>query len=180
MKDINNLFFKNCVITIEGVSRTITSASAYISRSGQSVAVTLHGPIHDHPQWGPMEVIKPRRIYLSLADCQYATEPKHLINLASHKARSWMDDARAELWHHLTIDACRPLRDKCRPILSAISSWCRNTYGSQYWRNPQARAAMRDELSRIGVTCPPEGPVLDFLCLTENAEDLRRRAEVKP
>ena len=49
------------IISIEGISRTITSANAYISRSGQSLAVTLHGPIHEHPQWGLTEVIKDRK-----------------------------------------------------------------------------------------------------------------------
>ena len=150
-------------ININGNSRTITSASAYVSRSGQSIAVTLHGPIHDHPQWGAMEVIKPRRVYLSLDDCQYATEPKHLVNLASHKARAWMDDARAELWHRLTIDACRPMREKCKPMLQAVATWCRVNHGAQYWRQPKARAAMRFELSRMGIKCPPDGPVLDFM-----------------
>ena len=122
------------ILFIDGCSRTITSANAYISRSGKSVAVTLHGPIHEHPQWGAMEVIKPRRIYLPLADCVYATEPKHLVNLASHKARRWMDDARAELWHRLVIDECRPMRDKCKPMLQAISTWCRKQFGSKYWQ----------------------------------------------
>ena len=154
-------------IFIDGISSTITKVSAYVSRSGQSLAVTLHGPIHEHPKWGAMEVIKPHRVYLSLAECQYATEPKHLINLASHKSRRWLDDARAELWHRLTIDACRPMRHKCKPILQAIATWCRNTYGNQYWRKPEARAAMRSELSLMGIKCPPEGSILDFIGLCE-------------
>ena len=153
------------VVFIDGISSTITSASAYISRSGQSIAVILRGPTYDHPEFGSMEVIKPHRVYLSLTECQHATEPRHLVNLASHKSQKWMDDARAELWYRLTVDACRALRHKCKPILQAISTWCRNTYGTQYWRKPAARSALRNELSLLGIKCPPEGSVLDFMCL---------------
>ena len=143
------------VVFIDGISSTITSASAYISRSGQSIAVILRGPTYDHPEFGSMEVIKPHRVYLSLTECQHATEPRHLVNLASHKSQKWMDDARAELWYRLTVDACRALRHKCKPILQAISTWCRNTYGTQYWRKPTARAALRNELSLLGIKCEP-------------------------
>lgn len=153
-------------ISIENFSRTIPAASMYVTKHGQSIAVILRGPIHDHPTMGPMEVIRPHRVYLSLAECQHATEPKHLVNCATHKAQKWMNDARAELWYRLTIDACRPLRHKCKPALQAIATWCRNNHGAQYWRKPVGRAALRSELSLLGIKCPPEGSVLDFVGLT--------------
>ena len=165
---MNKLFSnQKHAIFIDGRTHLIPSAIAYVSRTGRSIAVVLHGPVYNHPKFGRMSLVKPHRVYLSLNECQYATEPIHLLNAASHKARSWLDIARAEIWHHMAIEACRPLREKCKPMLQAISTWCRNTYGNQYWRKPEGRAALASELSRMGICLPESLTVIDFMPLCE-------------
>ena len=142
------------------LSAIITGGIAYLTRSGQSVAVTLHGPSDPRkPDAGP---IAKHRVYLPVDWIASAADPRHLLNVATHKARRWIDDMRADYWHALVVIACRPMR-KCKPLLQAIARICRQHYGDKFWRRPEGRAMLRRELSLMGIQCPPDGPAIEFL-----------------
>jgi hypothetical protein len=141
----------------------ITGGNAYLSRTGQSVAVTLYGPRDPrHPDVvrGPHH-----RVYLPVAHIEGATEPRHLLNAASHKAQRWLDDVRNDYWYALVVIECRALREKHRSALKAIALVAHRLYGDKYWRHPGARDLLRRELSRLGITCPPDGAAIEFLPL---------------
>lgn len=151
----------------EPLSSIITGGSAYLSRSGQSVAVTLHGP--RDPRGPDSYPIAKHRVYLSLEWVAPATEPRHLLNAATHKARRWIDDMRADYWHALVVVSCRPMRNKCKPLLQAIAKTARQHYGAKYWRQPEGRALLRRELALMGIQCPPDGPAIEFLSIAQEA-----------
>lgn len=147
----------------EPLSSIITGGSAYLTRSGQSVAITLHGP--RDPRRPEDQPIAKHRVYLPLASVEAATEPRHLLNAATHKATRWLDEIRADYWFALVVIACRPMRDKCKSLLQAISKTARQHYGNKYWRHPESRALLRRELSLMGIQCPPDGPAIEYLFL---------------
>jgi hypothetical protein len=147
------------------ISVIVTGGSAYLTRSGQSVAVTLHGP--RDPRDPAAYPVPKHRVYLPLKWAEPATEPRHLLNAALHKARRWLDDMRADYWFSLVVVACRPMRGKCKPLLQAIAKTSRQHYGAKYWRHPEGRALLRRELSLMGIVCPPDGAALDFLPLAQ-------------
>jgi len=142
------------------ISPIITGGAAYLSRTGQSVAVTLYGPAN--PQGLPRPSFK---VYLPIEVAQWAEEPKHLLNAASHKAMRWMDAVKADYWHLMLVEACRPMRANCRPLLQSIATTARNKWGTKYWRNAQAREMLDRELRMMGVKTPPPASILDFLPL---------------
>lgn len=154
------------VIFIDGQDHIITGGSAYLTRSGQSVAVTLYGPRDPRDDAYP---VPKHRVYLPLKTVAgNATEPQHLLNAAQHKARRWLEDCKADYWHALLIIACRPLRAKCKPLLQAIAKTARNHWGDKYWRNPDARMMLEREMQLIGVQVPPSTSILRFLPLVPN------------
>lgn len=155
------------IVHIESpVSVIVTGGSAYLTRSGQSVAVTLHGP--RDPRGPDAYPIAKHRVYLPLEWVAPATEPRHLLNVAMHRARRWLDDMRADYWYALVVVACRPMRGKCKPLLQAIAKTARHHYGAKYWRHPEGRALLRRELALMGVKCPPDGAAIDFLPLAQS------------
>lgn len=149
----------------EPVSAIVTGGSAYLSRSGQSVAVTLHGP--RNPRY-PDIPVPTHRVYLPLDWIESATDPRHLLNAATHKARRWIEDMRSDYWHALVVISCRPMRDKCKPLLHAIAKIARKHYGAKFWRRPEGRAMLRRELSLMGIQCPPDGAAIEFLTLAKD------------
>lgn len=158
----------NRVIFIDGQDHIITGGSAYLTRSGQSVAVTLYGP--RDPRDPDAYPVPTHRVYLPLQTVDgNATEPQHLLNAAQHKALRWLDDCKADYWHALLVIACRPLRARCKPLLQAIAKTARNHWGAQYWRNPAAREMLTREMALIGVKTPPPVSILRFLPLGPSA-----------
>ena len=153
----------------EPLSALVTGGSAYLSRSGRSVAVTLHGP--RDPRRPEDQPIAKHRVYLPLASVEAATEPRHLLNAAMHKSHRWLDNMRADYWHALVVIACRPMRAKCKPLLKAIVKVARQHHGPVYWRHPDGRALLRRELSLMGIQCPPDGPALVFWPLKRVAHE---------
>ena len=152
------------IIFIDGQDHLITGGQAYLSRSGQSVAVTLYGP--RHPRDPDVYPVPKHRVYLPLQTLEgNATEPQHLLNAAQHKARRWLDDCKADYWHALLVMSCRPLRGKCKPLLQAIAKTARIHWGDKYWRNADARAMLDRELRLIGVRTPPPVSIIRFLPL---------------
>lgn len=139
-----------------------------MTRSRQSVAVTLYGP-HD-PRDPEAYPVPKHRVYLPIDTIGNATEPKHLLNAAQHKAQRWLDDCKADYWQALLVIACRPLRAKCKPLLQAIAKTARNHWGDKYWRHVDARAMLDRELRLIGVKTPPPVSILRFLPLTTTKE----------
>jgi hypothetical protein len=106
------------------------------------------------------------RVYLPIHVVEgNATEPQHLLNAAQHRATRWLDDCKADYWHALLVIACRPLRAKCKPLLTAIAKTARQHWGAKYWRHADARAMLEREMRLIGVTPPPPVSVLRFLAL---------------
>ena len=155
------------VMHIDGQDHFITGGAAHLTRSGQSVAVTLYGP--RDPRDPAAYPVPTCRVYLPVHTVEgNATESKHLLNAAQHKARRWLDDCKADYWHALLVVACRPLREKCKTLLQAIAKTARKHWGAQYWRNTDARAMLERELRLIGVKTPPPVSVLRFLPLMEN------------
>jgi hypothetical protein len=147
------------------ISTFVTGGSAYLTRSGKSVAVTLHGP--RDPRGPDAYPIAKHCVYLPLEWVAPATEPRHLLRAATHKARRWLDDTRADYWHALVVVACRPMRGKCKPLLHAIAKTARQHYGAKYWRHSGGRALLRRELALMGIVCPPDGAALEFLPLAQ-------------
>ena len=135
-------------------------AQTYVSRTGRSVAVILHSA--RHPRYGHA-ICRPQRVYLSFEEAQHAKKLDHLVNLAMHQSRKWLDDVAARLWHAEVVAACVPLREKCKPLLIAIAKVARNNYGAEYWTTQGGRDFLSSELRLIGVTVPPFGPVRHFL-----------------
>jgi hypothetical protein len=156
------------LIIDDPLSAIVTGGSAYLTRSGQSVAVTLHGP--RDPRGPNGYPVARHRVYLPLEWVQHATEPRHLLNAATHKARRWRDDMRADYWHAHAVVSCRPMRDRCKPLLQAIAKTARQHYGAKYWRHPEGRSLLRRELALMGIQCPPEGPAIEFLPLATKKE----------
>lgn len=155
------------VMQIDGQDHLITGGSVYLTRSGQSVAVTLYGP--RDPRDPEAYSVPTHRVYLPLQTVEgNATEPQHLLNAAQHRAQRWLDNCKADYWHALLVLACRPLRPHCKPLLQAIAKTARNHWGAQYWRHADARAMLERELRMIGVKTPPPVSVLRFLPLVEN------------
>jgi len=142
---------KRVVFINKRISVAVLSGSAYLSRSGRSVAVTLHGPKSKH------------RVYLPVICLETATEPRHLLNLAMHKSGKWINQERADHWFSLVVDSCRPMRLKCKPLLTAIGKIARQHYGEKYWRCLQGRAFLKRELALMGIKCPPVGPTIEFV-----------------
>jgi len=143
----------------------LTGGVARLSKTGQSVAVTLYGP-HD-PRAALREFPYPipmHRVYLPLDCVAAATEPQHLLNAASHKSTRWLEEIKADYWHGLLVVVCRPVRPS-KSLLTAICKVARNTWGDKYWRNADARAMLTRELSLMGVKCPPPVSVLPFMAL---------------
>lgn len=155
----------NRVIQIDGQDHIITGGSAYVSRSGQSVAVTLYGPRDPRDDAYP---VSKHRVYLPIDTIGNATEPKHLLNAAQHKARRWLEDCKADHWQAMLVIACRPLRAKCKPLLQAIAKTAHNHWGEKYWRHVDARAMLDRELRMIGVVTPPPVSSLRFLPLMKS------------
>jgi hypothetical protein len=151
----------NRIMVIEGQDHIITGGSAYLTRSGQSVAVTLDGP--RDPRDPDAYPVPRHRVYLPLEWVASATEPQHLLNAAQHRARRWLDDCKADYWHALLVIACRPLRAKCKPLLHAIAKTARNHWGEKYWRHADAREMLDRELRMIGVKTPPPISIVRFL-----------------
>ena len=141
----------------------LVGAMAYVSKSGQSVAVTLHAATDPRHKYGP--VSPARRVYLSANETRYVEKPEHLVNLAMHKSVRWLDDVASNLWHAQVVVACRPLREKCKPLLIAIAKTARNHYGDKYWLAAGGRELLRNELRLAGVSVPPFGAVTHFLPL---------------
>lgn len=157
------------VIFIDGQDHIITGGSAYLSRSGQSVAVTLYGPRDPRDDAYP---VPKHRVYLPLQTVEgNATEPQHLLNAAQHKARRWLDDCKADYWHALVVIACRPMRARCRPLLHAIGSVARTRWGEKFWRHAEARAMIDRELRSMGIKTPPPVSILRFLPLLDYKDD---------
>lgn len=164
MKTILSQLRANRVLHIdEPLSAIITGGEAYLSRSGQSVAVTLCGPRHPR---NPNAPVPTHRVYLPLDCIESATEPRHLLNTAAHKSRRWLDAIRADHWHSLVVISCIPMRKKCKPMLQAIAKVARQNYGDKYWRHPDGRALLKRELSLMGIQCPPDGPAIEFFGLS--------------
>jgi hypothetical protein len=149
----------------EPLSALVTGGSAYLSRSGRSVAVTLHGP--RNPRY-PDIPVPTHRVYLPLDWIESATDLRHLLNAAAHKSHRWLDNMRADYWRALVVIACRPMRDKCKPLLQAIGKVAHQHYGQKYWRRPEGRALLRRELSLMGIQCPPDGAAIEFLTLAKD------------
>jgi hypothetical protein len=78
---------------------------------------------------------------------------------------------RSDYWHALVVISCRPMRDKCKPLLHAIAKIARKHYGAKFWRRPEGRAMLRRELSLMGIQCPPDGPALVFWPLKHVAHE---------
>lgn len=140
----------------------ITGGVAFLSRTGQSVAVTLYGP-HD-PRDPNAYPVPRRRVYLPLDCVAAATDPQHLLNAASHKSTRWLEDIKADYWHGLLVVACRPVRAS-KSLLTAVCKVARSRWGSTYWRNADARKMLVRELSLMGVICPPDVSVIRYISL---------------
>lgn len=153
---------KDRIKWIYGTDVILTKASAYLSRTGQSVAVTLYGP--PHPRFMGY-VVKPKRVYIPVAELEQTETAKNLLNYASHKARGWLERARDEYWFALVIAVTVPLRQTHNLDLVRISATCRERWGDKYWRIADARAFLRGELRALGVDCPPDGPTMHFMPL---------------
>lgn len=151
------------VIFIDGIDHLITGGEAYLTRSGQSVAVTLYGP--RDPRDPDAYPVSRHRVYLPLEWVAPATEPRHLLNAATHKARRWLDDCKADYWHALLVIACRPMRARCRPLLTAIAKCARARWGDKYWRHAEAREMLAREVGLMGIKPPPPVSVLHWLPL---------------
>lgn len=156
-------FPKRSVSTVVTCDYRLSSAEIYISRSGQSVAVILKAA--DDPRYPHQPVLESRRVYLSNDDARYAGKPDHLVNIAMHKSRAWLDTVSAKLWYAQCVVACRPLREKCKPLLQAISHVARNKFGHEYWRTHGGRELLSNELRLAGVRVPPFGSINNFLPL---------------
>jgi hypothetical protein len=65
------------LIIDDPLSAIVTGGSAYLTRSGQSVAVTLHGP--RDPRGPNVYPVARHRVYLPLEWVQHATEPRQSI-----------------------------------------------------------------------------------------------------
>ena len=153
------------VVLLDGQDLLITGGSAYLSRSGQSVAVTLYGP--RDPRDPDAYPVPKHRVYLPVETVEgNAIEPRHLLNAAQHRSTPWINDCKADYWHALLVIACRPLRARCKPLLVAIAKTARTHWGAKYWRNTDARAMLEREMRLIGVKMPPPVSVLRFSPLT--------------
>lgn len=146
----------------KAISPIITGGTAKLSRTGQSVAVTLYGPTDPRYSDSPRPSFK---VYLPIEVVEWAEEPKHLLNAASHKAQRWTNEVKADYWHAMLVVACRPMRDNCKPLLQALAKTARNKWGPTYWRNPKAREMLDREIRMMGVKTPPPVLILDFLPL---------------
>ena len=148
------------IMFLEGQDNLITGGQAYLSRSGQSVAVTLYGP--RDPRDPDAYPVPRHRVYLPVEMVEGATKPAHLLNAAQHKATRWLDDCKADYWHGALVVACRPLLAHCKPLLQAIAKTAHNRWGHRYWRNAEARAMLDRELRLIGVKMPPPVSAIRF------------------
>ena len=163
MSTILSQLSKDRITFIDGNDVIITRASAYISRTGKSVCVTLYGP--KHPRFDSVDVISPKRIYIPIADLGDTETTRNLLNFSSHRAYTWLEKARIGLWKALVVQACVPYRETNRADLTRISLLCRARYGSDFWNDHKARQFMRSELGSLGIKCPPDGAAIHFLSL---------------
>lgn len=155
------------VMHIDGQDHLITGGAAYLTRSGQSVAVTVYGPRDPRdPESYPVPTC---RVYLPVHTVEgNATEPEHLLNAAQHRARRWFDDCKADYWHALLVIACRPMRDRCRTLLHAIGKVARARWGEKFWRHAEARSMLDRELRLMGIKTPPPVSILRFASLIKD------------
>lgn len=148
------------IMFIDGQDHLITGGQAYLTRSGQSVAVILFGP--RDPRDPDAYPVQKHRVYLPIEMVEGATKPEHLLNSAQHRATRWLETCKADYWHALLVIACRPLRMQCKPLLQAIGKTARNRWGNKYWRNAEARVMLDRELRLIGIKMPPPVSVIRF------------------
>lgn len=151
----------NRITYIETKDYRLSHATAYISKNGQSIAVTLCAAKDPRYDNGP-DAMPPRRVYLKLGDIQHAKKLEHLVNVAMHKSTLWLDHVASNLWHAKVVLACRPLRSKCKPLLSAIAKTALKHYGEKYWRTEGGRALLTNELRLLGVAVPRYGAINHF------------------
>lgn len=151
----------NRITHIDTKDYRLSRATAYISRKGQSIAVTLFAAKDPRYDNGP-DAMPPRRVYLKLGDIQHAKRLDHLVNLAMHKSTLWLDHVASNLWHAKVVLACRPLRSKCKPLLSAIQKTALKHYGNKYWFTEGGRALLTNELRLLGVAVPRYGAINHF------------------
>lgn len=140
------------------IDSVLGDAAVCMSRTGKSVVVELRGPFD--PRSPSNRLLPPHRVYLPLAYTANASKPRHLVNLALHKSRRWLDICRADFWFALVVVQCRPMRGKSKALLQAIQRTARRHWGDRYWRHPEGRALLRRELSLMGIKCPPDDPLV--------------------
>lgn len=138
---------------IETTDYRLDHAETYKSKTGQSIVVVLHPAHHG----------KPRRVYLKKQEIVYVEKPQYLVNIAMHKSSGWLDSIAADLWFIQVVNACRPLRSKCKSLLDAISKTAKIKYGENYWRTDGGRKILNDELRLIGIKMPLFGSINNFV-----------------
>ena len=67
-----------------------------------------------------------------------------------------MNKYEAKRWYQHAVEACRPMRERCKPLLRAIANVAINRWGDQYWEHEQARDMLRRELALMGITLEKE------------------------
>lgn len=132
----------------------LSKAEIYISKTGKSIAVVLYAA-------NPCGTR--RRVYLTHKDIVFVQKPQDLINIAMHKSKIWLDSIAADIWFSKVVNACRPLREKCRSLLVAISKTIKNKFGDKYWRTEGGRKMLIDELRLIGIKMPLFGSINNFV-----------------
>lgn len=138
---------------IETADYRLHHAETYMSKTGQSMVVVLYPAHHG----------KPRRVYLKKQEIVYVEKPQHLVNIAMHKSRGWLDSIASDLWFIQVVNACLPLRSKCKSLLVAISKTAKIKYGEKYWRTDGGRKMLNDELRLIGIKMPLFGSWRNYL-----------------
>lgn len=126
----------------------LSGATAYLSRTGRKVAVTLASFAHPlHLDGVPIEH---HRVYLDRAQAEACESPDQLVNLAAWASQSWLMKQKIRFWRVRIVAACRPLRDDHKADLSAISAILKASYGD-FWTSAAGRRAL---LCRLELTFP--------------------------